>query len=90
MYGDASFIAHLVRTFCRQLLLENNTECHGGGLQIRKKELGGGNCLFKKSLSENENKANPPPSLGATFLYLLSPVDPGQNLAADVAVLSWL
>lgn len=30
------------------------------------------------------------PALCATFLYLLSPVDLQQNLAADVAVLSWL
>lgn len=45
-----------------------------------------------KELGEHQNKASLPPSksLPATFLYLRSPVDPGQNLAADVAVLSWL
>lgn len=42
--------------------------------------------LFKKSLS---GQIQPPP-IPATMIYLLSPVDPQQNLAADVAVLSWL
>lgn len=46
-------------------------------------------CLFKRArVSTRIRPASL--SLSATFLYLLSPVDPRQNLAADVAVLSWL
>lgn len=68
-----------------------------GGGQLNEKEneeikMHAHHRLFKKSPSQHENKANLPVSHChlPLFLYLLSPVDPRQNLAADVAVLSWL
>ena len=71
MYGDASFIAHLVWTFFGQLLLEHNTSSVkvGEGGSERKKTKQNTHMHrahhrpFKKSLSENQNKAILPLSL---------------------------